>query len=452
MPLTMISAVTVKIMILGDSGVGKSQLFSRLVRNTFDEDSLPTAGIDFATHVMKVSSGQKVKAQIVDTSGLDRFRTIIQSYWALATGALVVYDITNRESFSNIRRWVQDFRAKCNKGLPPSIMVVGNKAEKESEPYREVSTSEAKAYAVAQGFLFMEVSAMDDKDVDLAFSILLTDVYHAVNANSPTPILPIVSPRRGSSPALDPILSSNSGSANASSSRRPSAASVIDAAGDEGTLSRLVHWISGSATDNQGPSPSTSNTVPSDPTSATYVPPNPNAGLPRRASTVSSSYFWPFSSTEESTTSTPSSPSRSAANAVIDGATRAQQALAEAFRSRPPIKTVDDVDSDDDGVSGLRKSSNATSDGYLTSFYDIARNLVGGGEEDRTPPQLCRQAIEVLHHIWREVTVFFRKGLPCSLWRCHPPTSTRIRRRHRPRNWHHPHACPGCLPTILRLQ
>ncbi|KAJ3327313.1 Ras- protein Rab-25 [Blyttiomyces sp. JEL0837] len=169
-------------MILGDSGVGKSQLFTRLVKKTFNDFPHPTAGIDFATHTVKVNNGQMIKAQIVDTSGLDRFRPIIQSYWALATGAIIVYDITNRESFTSVRKWVRDFRAKSNKGLQyqPAVMVVGNKCEQESEDYREVSAAEAQAYALAQGFFFMEVSALENLNVDLAFGILLTDVYYSI--------------------------------------------------------------------------------------------------------------------------------------------------------------------------------------------------------------------------------------------------------------------------------
>ncbi|KAJ1563929.1 hypothetical protein HK405_000272, partial [Cladochytrium tenue] len=162
-----------KVMLLGDSGVGKTQLFTRLTNKEFQDDPRPTEGINFATHSVKIASGLLVKAQVMDTPGDDRTRPIVQVYWPIATGAVVVYDVTNRHSFQSVRRWVRDFRARHR--LEPTIMVVGNKCEPDAEPLREVSVAEAKAYALAQGFFFMEVSARDDVNVDLAFNILLTE-------------------------------------------------------------------------------------------------------------------------------------------------------------------------------------------------------------------------------------------------------------------------------------
>ncbi|KAJ3094002.1 hypothetical protein HDU97_008722 [Phlyctochytrium planicorne] len=407
----MFSSVTVKIMILGDSGVGKSQLFSRLVKKTFNENPLPTAGIDFATHMMKISSGQLVKAQIVDTSGLDRFRSIIQSYWALATGALVVYDITNRESFSNVRRWIRDFKAKCNKGFPPTIMVVGNKAEKESEPYREVGSAEAKAYAVAQGFYFMEVSAMENLGVDLAFSVVLTDVYHGIhdsaNANTKAIAATSNSLSRGPSPVPDA-----GGSAAASGnemstlpmasghldipmthSRRASNSSFLDGVGGEtssgsyveGTLSRLVNWVSGAVSseeDSQGGKGDRSrrNSLVSIPSAGTnwwaFTPPTPTAN--DDAASISSK------TGGGSRRGSPTPPGG------MDGATRAELALKEAMKIRPPI-SQDDGEDDGGGLrtagsggGGLMSSTSSSSEGY-GFFMGIARSLVGGGEEEKTP-------------------------------------------------------------------
>ncbi|KAJ3031586.1 Ras- protein Rab-25, partial [Rhizophlyctis rosea] len=171
-------------MLLGDSDVGKSQLFQRILRRKFNPAARPTAGIDFGTMTMKIATGKLVKAQVVDTSGLERFRSIIQSYWGLATGAIIVYDITNRTSFNEVRRWVRDFKSKANKAVDPVIMVVGNKTDL-GDKYREVPMHEAQAYALAQGFLFMETSAMDNANVELAFSVLLTDVYYVISSHKP---------------------------------------------------------------------------------------------------------------------------------------------------------------------------------------------------------------------------------------------------------------------------
>ncbi|KAJ3279372.1 Ras- protein Rab-25 [Borealophlyctis nickersoniae] len=182
-----VNETIVKIMVLGDSDTGKSQLFQRILRRPFNPVSKPTAGIDFGTMTMKIATGKLVKAQIVDTSGLARFRSIIQQYWGLATGAVVVYDITNRDSFNEVRRWVRDFKEKANKAVNPIIMIVGNKLDLQDRA-REVPTHEAQAYALAHGFLFMETSAMDNTNVELAFNVMLTDLYYVItSARNDTP-------------------------------------------------------------------------------------------------------------------------------------------------------------------------------------------------------------------------------------------------------------------------
>ncbi|KAJ3186412.1 hypothetical protein HK101_009658, partial [Irineochytrium annulatum] len=387
-----IDIINVKIMVLGDSEVGKSQLFSRLVRKTFRENYLPTSGIDFATHMVKISTGKLVKAQIVDTSGLERFRPIIQSYWALATGALVVYDITNRESFMGIRRWIRDFKAKSNKGLPPTIMVVGNKAERESEPYREVTAAEAQAYALAQGFFFMEVSALEDRNVELAFGILLTDVYHAIHDSqrdrSPFPSPPLsnhldlgrpnrsatsspIPPdpanasgsqtlsKRSSNPSLAAAsMTSSERGSSLSPNAHPVAASV--APPSEDTLSRILTWVSDSFTAAPEPtSPNPATTL--HPASAVNSPLSPAPYHPPATNTArrGSSSFWPFAGSvaqharEDDAISSHSDTSSSAAAAAhLDGAARAQQALAEALANRPlSVRDATADGSDDDALT-----------------------------------------------------------------------------------------------------
>ncbi|KAJ3125906.1 hypothetical protein HK098_008099 [Nowakowskiella sp. JEL0407] len=177
-----IAEVVAKIMILGDSGTGKSKLFCRLRKRPFNSHYNPTPGIDFATHNVKISNGKHMRAQIVDTSGLDRYRTIVQNYWSLARGAIIVFDLTSNDSFTAVRRWVSDFKAKAcptGSGRPkPPIMIIGNKMDLEAE--RQVSTSNARSYAVANGFFYTETSAKDDINVDIAFNVLLTEVYFEI--------------------------------------------------------------------------------------------------------------------------------------------------------------------------------------------------------------------------------------------------------------------------------
>ncbi|KAI9014747.1 P-loop containing nucleoside triphosphate hydrolase protein [Gaertneriomyces semiglobifer] len=170
----------VKILVLGDSGVGKSALCARMLGKPFSLQHRVTNGIDFGTCIVRMSGANSVKAQIVDTSGLNRFRQIIQSYLHLGNGALIVYSCDSRSSFDNIRHWVSDFKAKQpNKKRDPVIMIVGTKSDC-AESERQVPTQEGQAYAVSQGFLFMETSALTGHNVALAFNVLLTDVYYAM--------------------------------------------------------------------------------------------------------------------------------------------------------------------------------------------------------------------------------------------------------------------------------
>ncbi|KAJ3387068.1 hypothetical protein HDU92_002159 [Lobulomyces angularis] len=205
----------VKIMVLGTSGVGKSQIFNQLTKSKFNPYSQPTAGIDFSSYSIKIEAEKIIKAQIIDTSGLEAFRSVTQQYWGLAHGAIVVYDITNADSFTDVKRWVRDFRAKhspnsvksnpsspnpftsrsttptppsplpnsssnspAKKKPDPIIMIIGNKCDLLEE--REVRTEDAQAYALVNDFLFMETSASENLNVVMAFNILISQVYYNV--------------------------------------------------------------------------------------------------------------------------------------------------------------------------------------------------------------------------------------------------------------------------------
>ncbi|KAJ3151315.1 hypothetical protein HDU89_002154 [Geranomyces variabilis] len=170
----------IKLMLLGDSQVGKSQMFQRILRKPFSSRYKPTVGIDFGTLTLKIATGRTLRAQIVDTSGLDSYRSITQSYWSLANGAIIAYDITSRDSFNRVRTWVRDFKSKANKGVEPVIMIVGTKCDQKAS--REVPTPEAQAYALAQGFLFMETSAQENNNIELAFTVLLSECFYAMSA------------------------------------------------------------------------------------------------------------------------------------------------------------------------------------------------------------------------------------------------------------------------------
>ena len=131
-----------KVVLIGDSGVGKTNLLSRYLKNEFSFDSKTTVGVEFGAKKLEID-GVKIKAQIWDTAGQERFRSITNAYYKGAKGALLVYDVTRRETFENINKWVPELKQTGDKDV--TIILVGNKTDLENE--RQVSTEEGNKKA-----------------------------------------------------------------------------------------------------------------------------------------------------------------------------------------------------------------------------------------------------------------------------------------------------------------
>jgi len=116
-----------KIVLVGDSGVGKSNLLSRFTRNTFTVDEKSTIGVEFATRIIPMNDQKKIKAQIWDTAGQERYRAITNAYYRGALGAILVFDVTRKTSFDNIPRWLRELRDHANKDIV--LILVGNKSD-----------------------------------------------------------------------------------------------------------------------------------------------------------------------------------------------------------------------------------------------------------------------------------------------------------------------------------
>lgn len=164
-----------KVVLIGDSGVGKSNLLSRFTRNEFNLESKSTIGVEFATRSIHVDD-KIVKAQIWDTAGQERYRAITSAYYRGAVGALLVYDVTRHVTFENIERWLKELRDHTDSSIV--IMLVANKAD--LRHLRAVSTEDAKSFAERENLFFMETSALESLNVENAFSEVLTQVYHVV--------------------------------------------------------------------------------------------------------------------------------------------------------------------------------------------------------------------------------------------------------------------------------
>ncbi|KAK9394122.1 ras-related protein Rab-11A [Crotalus adamanteus] len=165
-----------KVVLIGDSGVGKSNLLSRFTRNEFNLESKSTIGVEFATRSIQVD-GKTIKAQIWDTAGQERYRAITSAYYRGAVGALLVYDIAKHLTYENVERWLKELRDHADSNIV--IMLVGNKSD--LRHLRAVPTDEARAFAEKNGLSFIETSALDSTNVEAAFQTILTEIYRIVS-------------------------------------------------------------------------------------------------------------------------------------------------------------------------------------------------------------------------------------------------------------------------------
>lgn len=202
-----------KVIVIGDSGVGKSNLLTRWHSNTFQPISTPTIGVEFFTKTLKISTSSPignetknrdyfVKVQVWDTAGQEQYRAMTSSYYRGAHGVLLVYDMTNIKSFENVHKWLDDVFLNSTNTLsertngpqtlpkgnehgetenPIDVILIGNKCDSESE--RAVSTKDATDYAKKNKLLFMETSGKTGVHVKQAFNMLVTKIMNRMVKN-----------------------------------------------------------------------------------------------------------------------------------------------------------------------------------------------------------------------------------------------------------------------------
>lgn len=154
----------ISMVVIGDTGVGKSCLLLQFVDRRFSAVHDLTIGVDFGSRIIDLGQ-ERVKLQIWDTAGQESFRSIARSYYRDAAGALLVFDVTRRESFNHLARWLQETRQFANPNI--SITLVGNKADMAIR--RAVQAPEAEAFAAENGLMYIEASAKTGDGVDEAF-------------------------------------------------------------------------------------------------------------------------------------------------------------------------------------------------------------------------------------------------------------------------------------------
>ncbi|KAJ6967514.1 ras-related protein RABB1c-like [Populus alba x Populus x berolinensis] len=164
-----------KYIIIGDTGVGKSCLLLQFTDKRFQPVHDLTIGVEFGARMITIDN-KPIKLQIWDTAGQESFRSITRSYYRGAAGALLVYDITRRETFNHLASWLEDARQHANANM--TIMLIGNKSDLAHR--RAVSTEEGEQFAKEHGLIFMEASAKTAQNVEEAFIKTAATIYKKI--------------------------------------------------------------------------------------------------------------------------------------------------------------------------------------------------------------------------------------------------------------------------------
>ncbi|KAH0787288.1 small GTP-binding protein [Histomonas meleagridis] len=154
---------SLKVVVVGDSGVGKTCLLIRFVRDIFDEESQPTLGVEFMTKIVQTDH-HRIQLQLWDTAGQELFRSVTRGYYRGSAGALLVFDLTNRDSFENIGRWLQDIKDVARSDVV--TLLLGNKSDLAAD--RKVSKVEAESFASLHHMQYFETSAKTGDQIQQA--------------------------------------------------------------------------------------------------------------------------------------------------------------------------------------------------------------------------------------------------------------------------------------------
>ena len=168
-----------KLVLIGDSGVGKTNILSRYISNEFSYSTKSTVGVEFGSKIIK-RDDKLIKIQIWDTAGQERYKSITSAYYKGAKGAFVVYDITRKDTFVNVDKWIGELKTCGNEDV--FILLIGNKCDLKNE--RQVTEEEASKKADELKIAYCETSALDGKNVDYAFETVVEEVSKKNNSEN----------------------------------------------------------------------------------------------------------------------------------------------------------------------------------------------------------------------------------------------------------------------------
>ena len=168
-----------KLVVVGDSTVGKSSFLKKLVNYEFKDITEPTIGVDFFTHTVTLSNTKIIKSHLWDTAGQEAFRSIIRNYYRNAAGIFLMYDISNRNSFDSLNYWVREINDMDIK-LP--IVLIGNKTDmRDSDKSTHVSEEEGREFATKHNFMFLELSNKTSSDHNNTYKQIIQYFYDELN-------------------------------------------------------------------------------------------------------------------------------------------------------------------------------------------------------------------------------------------------------------------------------
>ena len=169
----------IKVILIGDSGVGKTNIMSKFLKNQFMENSKATVGVEFGSKLF-IHENHKIKAQIWDTAGQEKYKAITGAYYKGSKGALVIYDITRKETFANIEKWVNDLKTAGDPKI--TIIIIGNKSDLADK--RQIAKEEGEEKAKSFGCAFLETSAFNGENIDKAFDIMVKEIYEKFSSDT----------------------------------------------------------------------------------------------------------------------------------------------------------------------------------------------------------------------------------------------------------------------------
>ena len=162
-----------KLVLVGDSGVGKSSLLSQFINEETLQEPQPTIGLEFYCKTLTLTNGVRVRAQVWDTAGQEKYRAITTAHYRRAAGVLIVFDLTNLHSFRNVKQWLRELYQVLPTDTP--ILLIGNKLD--LDPSRLITVEAAKSFAFQSKLLYTETSAFSLNSVKTAFYTLIETLY-----------------------------------------------------------------------------------------------------------------------------------------------------------------------------------------------------------------------------------------------------------------------------------